>query len=46
LLKKEQMGCKLGTSFLGFEELAEDLLEDGFYEKLEAGLFATEEAPV
>lgn len=44
LLKKEQMGCKLGTAVLGFEELAEDLLEDGVYEKFEAGLFATEEA--
>jgi uncharacterized protein (DUF169 family) len=44
LLKKEQMGCKFGTSVLGFEELAEDLLEDGVYEKFEAGLFATEEA--
>jgi len=44
LLKKDQMGCKLGTSVLGFEELADDLLEDGVYEKFEAGLFATEEA--
>lgn len=43
-LKKEQMGCKLGTSVLGFEELADDLLEDGVYEKFEAGLFATEDA--
>lgn len=43
-MKKEQMGCKLGTSVLGFEELAEDLLDDGAYEKFEAGLFASEEA--
>jgi uncharacterized protein (DUF169 family) len=44
LLKKDQMSCKLGTSVLGFEELADDLLDDGAFEKFEAGLFATEEA--
>lgn len=44
LLKKEHMGCKLGTAVLGFEEKAEDLLDDGAFEKFEAGLFATEEA--
>ena len=44
LLKKGQMGCTLGTSVLGFEEKAEDLLDDGAFEKYEAGLFASEEA--
>lgn len=44
LLKKEQMGCKLGTSVLGFEQNAEDFLDDGVFEKFEVGLFATEEA--
>lgn len=44
LLKKEQMGCKLGTSVLGFEEKAEDFLDDGAFEKYEVGLFASEEA--
>ena len=44
LLKKGQMGCTLGTSVLGFEEKADDLLDDGAFEKYEAGLFASEEA--
>ena len=44
LLKKDKMGCSLGTSVLGFEEKAEDLLDDGVFEKYEAGLFASEEA--
>jgi uncharacterized protein (DUF169 family) len=44
LLRKGQMGCTLGTSVLGFEEMANDLLDDGAFEKYEAGLFASEEA--
>jgi len=44
LLKKEQMGCKLGTSVLGFEEEAEDYLDSGAFEKYEVGLFVSEEA--
>ncbi len=44
LLKKEQMGCKLGTSVLGFEENMEAFLDDGVLEKYGVGLFATEEA--
>lgn len=46
LLKKEQMGCKLGTSVLGFEK-AKDLetyLDDGVMEKYGVGLFGSEEA--
>ena len=44
LLKKEQMGCKLGTSVLGFETDMEAYLDDGVLEKYGVGLFATEEA--
>lgn len=44
LLKKEQMGCKLGTSVLGFEEETEAYLDDGVLEKYGVGLFGTEEA--
>jgi uncharacterized protein (DUF169 family) len=44
LLKKEQMGCKLGTSVLGFEKDVEAYLDDGVLEKYGVGLFATEEA--
>ncbi len=44
LLKKEQMGCKLGTSVLGFEKNMEAYLDDGVLEKYGVGLFATEEA--
>ena len=44
LLKKEQMGCKLGTSVLGFEQDLEAYLDDGVLEKYGVGLFATEEA--
>jgi uncharacterized protein (DUF169 family) len=44
LLKKEQMGCKLGTSVLGFETDLEAFLDDGVLEKYGVGLFATEEA--
>jgi uncharacterized protein (DUF169 family) len=44
LLAKEQLGCKLGTSALGFEEDAEAFLDDGVLEKYGVGLFATEEA--
>ena len=44
LLRKGQMGCTLGTSVLGFEVMAEDLLDDGAFEKYEAGLFGSEEA--
>jgi uncharacterized protein (DUF169 family) len=43
-LKKEQMGCKLGTSVLGFEDQMEAFLDDGVLEKYGVGLFATEEA--
>jgi len=44
LLRKEQMGCKLGTSVLGFEQDLEGYLDDGVLEKYGVGLFATEEA--
>ena len=44
LLKKEQMGCKLGTSVLGFEKEMEAYLDDGVLEKYGVGLFETEEA--
>jgi uncharacterized protein (DUF169 family) len=44
LLKKEQLGCKLGTSVLGMEEEMEAFLDDGVLEKYGVGLFATEEA--
>jgi uncharacterized protein (DUF169 family) len=44
LLKKDQMGCKLGTSVLGFEKEMEAFLDDGVLEKYGVGLFATEEA--
>jgi len=44
LLEKEQMGCKLGTSVLGFEEDMDAYLDDGVLEKYGVGLFATEEA--
>jgi len=44
LLKKEQMGCKLGTSVLGFEKEMQDYLDDGVLEKYGVGLFASEEA--
>ena len=44
LLKKEQMGCKLGTSVLGFEQDMEAYLDDGVLEKYGVGLFASEEA--
>ena len=44
LLKKEQMGCKLGTSVLGFEKDMEAFLDDGVLEKYGVGLFETEEA--
>jgi uncharacterized protein (DUF169 family) len=44
LLKKEQMGCKLGTSVLGFEKDMETYLDDGVLEKYGVGLFGTEEA--
>ena len=44
LLSKEQMGCKLGTSVLGFEENMEAYLDDGILEKYGVGLFGTEEA--
>ncbi len=46
LLKKEEMGCKLGTSVLGFES-SKDMdayLDDGVLEKYGVGLFGTEEA--
>ncbi len=44
LLKKEQMGCKLGTSVLGFEKDMEAFLDDGVLEKYGVGLFESEEA--
>ncbi|MGI9316930.1 MAG: GatB/YqeY domain-containing protein [bacterium] len=44
LLKKEQMGCKLGTSVLGLENDMEAYLDDGVLEKYGVGLFETEEA--
>ncbi len=44
LLRKEQMGCKLGTSVLGFEKKTDDYLDDGVLEKYGVGLFGTEEA--
>ena len=46
LLRKEQMGCKLGTSVLGFEK-DKDMaayLDDGVLEKYGVGLFDSEEA--
>jgi uncharacterized protein (DUF169 family) len=44
LLKRENMGCKLGTSVLGMETELEAFLDDGVLEKYGVGLFATEEA--
>ena len=46
LLAKEQMGCKLGTSVLGFEKGKdmEAYLDDGVLEKYGVGLFGNEEA--
>jgi uncharacterized protein (DUF169 family) len=44
LLKREHMGCKLGTSVLGMETDTEAILDDGVLEKYGVGLFATEEA--
>jgi uncharacterized protein (DUF169 family) len=44
LLKREHMGCKLGTSVLGMEKDMEAILDDGVLEKYGVGLFATEEA--
>lgn len=44
LVAKEQLGCKLGTTALGFEAEAEAFLDDGVLEKYGVGLFATEEA--
>ena len=46
LLRKEQMGCKLGTSVLGFETEKDmaGYLDDGVLEKYGVGLFGSEEA--
>ncbi len=44
LLKKEQLGCKLGTSVLGFEKEMETYLKEGVLEKYGAGIFGSEEA--
>lgn len=44
LLEKEKMGCKLGTSVLGFEEDMDAFLDDGVLEKYGVGLFENEEA--
>ena len=44
LLEREKMGCKLGTSVLGFEDNMDAYLDDGVLEKYGVGLFGTEEA--
>ena len=44
LLAKEQMGCKLGTSVLGFEADMEAFLDDGVLVKYGVGLYGTEAA--
>jgi uncharacterized protein (DUF169 family) len=44
LVKKEHMGCKLGTTVLGFEDDVERYLDDGILEKYGVGLFASEKA--
>ena len=44
LLEKETMGCKLGTSVLGFEEEMDAYLDDGVLEKYGVGLFGNEDA--
>ena len=44
LMEKEKMGCKLGTSVLGFEKDMEAYLDDGVLEKYGVGLFESEEA--
>jgi uncharacterized protein (DUF169 family) len=44
LLKKDQMGCKLGTSVLGLETDPEAFLDDGVLEKYGVGLYGSEEA--
>ncbi len=44
LLKGEQLGCKLGTSVLGFEKDREAFLDDGVLEKYGVGLYGSEEA--
>jgi uncharacterized protein (DUF169 family) len=44
LLGKDQMGCKLGTSVLGFEADMEAFLDDGVLEKYGVGLYGSEEA--
>jgi uncharacterized protein (DUF169 family) len=44
LLERAKMGCKLGTSVLGFEEDMEAYLDDGVLEKYGVGLFESEEA--
>jgi uncharacterized protein (DUF169 family) len=44
LLGKDQMGCKLGTSVLGFEADIETFLDDGVLEKYGVGLYGSEEA--
>ncbi len=44
LLTREHMGCKLGTTVLGFEEDVEAFLDDGVLEKYGVGLFESEEA--
>jgi len=44
LLEKERMGCKLGTSVLGFEKDMEAFIDDGVLEKYGVGLYGSEEA--
>jgi uncharacterized protein (DUF169 family) len=44
LLEKERMGCKLGTSVLGFERDMEAFIDDGVLEKYGVGLYGSEEA--
>jgi uncharacterized protein (DUF169 family) len=44
LLERERMGCKLGTTVLGFEDDVQAFLDDGVLEKYGVGLFESEEA--
>lgn len=44
LIEKDKMGCKLGTSVLGFEKDMEAYLDDGVLEKYGVGLFESENA--
>ena len=44
LMEKDKMGCKLGTSVLGFEKDMAAYLDDGVLEKYGVGLFESEDA--